>query len=228
MSESVPFAGLPRSPRSLDYAGWLAFGKKLSNADHFLQFKIGDWLNWGSERYERGKYEEGLKLFRQYEKRTLRSFSYVAEQIESGNRLPHLPWTHHQLVAPFEAAEQSELLERASADTLSLSALRRVIRDRYRTDPAPLPRKKKRSPLAVRCTDVFDPPIQPSGSDNWTPAQIVTSITTSLDIILMLVPHVDVHKIEGGERAALGRRLDKARKQANLTLSKLIKQLASA
>ena len=80
MTEAVPLADLQRSQHGLckveTYSDWLAFGKKLSNADRFLQFRIGDWLNFGHGRYERGKYEEGLRLFPQYEWEALRKFAW--------------------------------------------------------------------------------------------------------------------------------------------------------
>lgn len=113
-----------------NYNEWLQYGRRLSDCDKRLQWAIGDWLNYGKAKYERGRYDEGLKLFPQYEPQTLRLFSSVASRIDSLNRFNNLPWTHHQLVAPLEPDERAELLERAGAEGLSLSELRRVIRER--------------------------------------------------------------------------------------------------
>ena len=126
------------------FEDWIKVGEDVSFATDGLQFWIGDWLNWGKTRYERGKYEEGLKLFPQYEWNTMRAFAQVAGGVESDIRISHLPWGHHQLVAVFEPVKQAELLQVAADRGLKQSEFRRLIRDRNRTDPPPMPAGKYR------------------------------------------------------------------------------------
>ena len=124
------------------HAGWLAYGRRLSDAGHFLQFKIGDWLNFGHDKYDSGKYEEGLALFPQYGIKTLYQFSSVASGVQVSIRIETLSWAHHQLVAWLDLADQVELLKLAAADGLTISGLRRAIGPKKKRQK----KKRKRAP----------------------------------------------------------------------------------
>lgn len=118
-------------PGDLSEDSWLDIGKTLNNISTAHQWWVGDWLNYGYDRYEHGQYEKALELFPQYEKETLRRHKQVAKLIKSGIRIPDLSFNHHQLVAPYSEEEQKKLLKEAKDNKWTVRDFQRYIR-RYK------------------------------------------------------------------------------------------------
>ena len=74
------------------------------------------------------KYAEACERFgREYD--TLRSYKAVAQDMQFGVRNPNLTWNHHRAVAPLPPAAQKKWLKKAEKEGLSVSELRKAIRD---------------------------------------------------------------------------------------------------
>jgi hypothetical protein len=119
-----------------ELADWVAEANELVKAyeaQHSIQWKIGDWFEKGQERFgERKAYSEALRLFSKYKRSTLKDFAYVARHVESSVRTNDLIWAHHKLVARFSSSEyQKQLLDAAFKNKLSVSAFRKFINEKH-------------------------------------------------------------------------------------------------
>ena len=134
------------------HADWMERGKLLAHMERHVQFAIGDWLNFGREKYERGRYEDGLKLFAPVKYRTLEAWSGVARAYETPMRIGSLSFNHHQVAATLEMEERDGVLQLAAAQGWSVSELRgHIASQRHSVERPPLPDGK------FRCL-VVDPP----------------------------------------------------------------------
>jgi N6-adenosine-specific RNA methylase IME4 len=95
--------------KSLTEPQWEEAGLILSRIAGSLNWWIGDWLNAGERKW--GKtYEEACARFG-IEYQTARNLAYVASKVSL--RQDKLSFEHHAAVAPLEAEEQEEWLEKA-------------------------------------------------------------------------------------------------------------------
>ncbi len=122
---------------------WRHCGECLAGLSRGLQWAVGDWLNFGRQKYERGRYEaaaEALGL----EKETVRRYAQVAATYKSGIRIPDLGFLHHQVAASLPARRRRSLLLRAARETWSVYELKRAIRDQNTAAPGDFPAGKYR------------------------------------------------------------------------------------
>ncbi len=63
-----------------------------------------------------------------YDAKSLRNMRYVASRFELSLRRDNLTWSHHALLAAFEADQQRYWLDRATADKFSVDDLRIELR----------------------------------------------------------------------------------------------------
>ena len=122
---------------------WEHVGERLAALERGLQWAIGDWLNYGSRKYARGRYETLAASFG-LEKETVRKYAQVAAAYESGIRIPSLTFLHHQIAAALPAQQQQALLLEAGRRGWSASRLKRAIRDLSTVAPAAFPAGKYR------------------------------------------------------------------------------------
>lgn len=128
---------------------WAAIGEALGRVNRASAWWIGDWVNFGENRYGEAysQYIEATGL----DYSTLAAYAHVARQFEFLRRRKTLSFSHHREVASLEPSEQDEWLDRAEAEELGKSDLRRAIRERRVVDAPPPPEGK------YRCI-VIDPP----------------------------------------------------------------------
>uniref|UniRef100_A0A6M3L2E2 Putative methyltransferase n=1 Tax=viral metagenome TaxID=1070528 RepID=A0A6M3L2E2_9ZZZZ len=129
--------------QDITFAEWKQIGAGLKEIEGCIQFWVGDWLNYGHDRYEHGKYEEALQELG-YAKGTLENFSSIAKKVESSRRREHLSYRHHTEVASFEPEEQTLWLDKAETEHLPVRELRKQIKESRKPEIAPLPSDKYR------------------------------------------------------------------------------------
>ena len=112
---------------ALDYWEWETLGKGLKKLDDCLQWWIGDWLNYGEQRYGE-MYSQAMEIFG-LEYSTMRDYKSVSANIEKSLRNDNLKWSHHKAVAYLEPDEQVKFLNEAEAEGLSVARLRGRIKN---------------------------------------------------------------------------------------------------
>ncbi|MFA5376469.1 MAG: DNA methyltransferase [Dehalococcoidia bacterium] len=108
------------------YEEWERLGERLKYINGSVQFWIGDWVNYGENRYG-DKYAQAIDAT-DYDYGTLANARYVAEKVEFSRRRENLPFSHHQEVASLPPEDQEMLLSKAEEEHLSLAALRELTR----------------------------------------------------------------------------------------------------
>jgi N6-adenosine-specific RNA methylase IME4 len=118
---------------------WEAAGHEIARYQKGLMWLIGDWLNAGDrEGYvERGKLDQACERFGIAYSTAAQATRVATAFPESCNRLQHLDWTHHYVVANHEQA--AELLEWAAEAGATVKQLRERVREIKAADAPPLP-----------------------------------------------------------------------------------------
>ena len=110
----------------LTFEEWDVLGQKLAPLGRSIGFIIGDWINYGEERYGE-KYDEALARTK-ITYQTLRDFSYVARKVELSWRHDNLSFEHHKVVAKLKTQEEKQhWLGVADQEGLSYRRLRKSI-----------------------------------------------------------------------------------------------------
>lgn len=115
---------------------WKELGSQLKQVEGSVQFWIGDWARFGDKKGFTGKnvsseiYDE-LELITGLERKTLQNYKNVAEQTSevrnSSPRGEELSFSHFREVAQLTSAKQTEFLNKANDEKLSVRELRREI-----------------------------------------------------------------------------------------------------
>ncbi|MEI7913009.1 MAG: hypothetical protein WCK77_25595 [Verrucomicrobiota bacterium] len=110
----------------LSFEEWDALGQKLAPIGKSIGFIIGDWINYGENRYGE-KYDAALaRTGLAYQ--TLRDFAYVAQKVELSLRNDNLDFTHHRVVAKLKSPdEKKHWLKMAVKHKLGIRRLRKSI-----------------------------------------------------------------------------------------------------
>ncbi len=104
---------------------WAAIGREIYSSAEGLTWQLADWAAFGER--EHGALKEFCeKQGMNYG--TLKTYAYVASNVEKSNRFDQLTFTHHIEVAPLPSRKQSEWLTKAAKENWSVSELRRQIR----------------------------------------------------------------------------------------------------
>jgi len=106
--------------------GWLEEGNRLAERHSRLQWEVGDWWSRGEHAYgERAKL--AVELFAgRYSYASLRELGRVARAIEPSRRLDGVSWSHHQVVASLQPADQDRWLK--GAEEFPVRELRTAIK----------------------------------------------------------------------------------------------------
>jgi len=112
--------------RGLSFPEWELVGQFLKKANKSVQFWLGDWLNYGEQKYGE-MYAQAVDAT-DYEQGTLANFKYVSARIEISRRREDLPWAHHAEVASLEPEAQEAWLKAAAEEGLSSRHLRNKIK----------------------------------------------------------------------------------------------------
>jgi hypothetical protein len=112
--------------QELNFDEWSSLGQKLSPIGKSIGFIIGDWINYGQDRYGE-KYTEALaKTGLTYQ--TLQNYAYVARKVETSCRHENLGFEHHYVVAKLKTDEEKKhWLDMADQHDLSVRRLRKSI-----------------------------------------------------------------------------------------------------
>jgi len=111
---------------------WKELGSQLKQVEGSVQFWIGDWARFGDKKGFTGKYTDS-KVYDELEditglnRGTIKNIKSVAEATSSF-RHDDLSFTHHQEVAKLTPEKQTEFLNKASDENLSVRELRNEIR----------------------------------------------------------------------------------------------------
>lgn len=102
---------------------WLSIGESLSGVSRRLMWLVGDWLLAGESAgyLPRGKLQEACERFG-IEYKTAQAAVGVCRAFESSMRIDDLSFSHHQLVAGSDRAE--DLLQWAAGNSASVQDLR--------------------------------------------------------------------------------------------------------
>lgn len=128
-STAMPLGGMPESQDqagSLSIAGfslskcgivpngnpsfedWQTLGQWLRFAEGAVHWWIGDWLNYGEQKWGE-MYAQAIDATG-FDYETLKADKWVSAKIELVRRRTNLSWSHHQEVAAMEPKDQDELL----------------------------------------------------------------------------------------------------------------------
>ena len=107
---------------------WLALGRRLRNIERGHQWWIGDWANYGQQRY--GELKKAAEAAG-FDYGTVRNCAYVAKRFELSRRRDTLEFGHHQAVASLPDAAAFRLLKDAEERGTSVADLK-VLADRER------------------------------------------------------------------------------------------------
>lgn len=118
---------------SLTFNEWLDVGYLLKDIHGSIMFWLGDWLNYGENRYGE-TYAQAVEVSG-YSPQTLADAKWVASRIKPSFRNETLSFAHHRAVAPLNQKDQSKWLKKAQADKLTSSVLRLAVRG----EPEPKP-----------------------------------------------------------------------------------------
>lgn len=105
---------------------WQETGQYLKYVESAIQWWIGDWLNYGDIRWG-DMYTQAIEES-DYAKGTLQNIKYVTGKIESSQRNENLSYSHHVEVASLDPPLQSELLNLAEEDILTVRELRQKVK----------------------------------------------------------------------------------------------------
>ena len=112
---------------------WKQLGQGLRQIEGCVQFWIGDWARFGDKKGFTGKYTD-TKVYDELEEitglnhQTLKDYKYISDNVPSSLRNDDLSFNHHREVAKLTPDKQTEFLNRASEEQLSVRDLRQAIR----------------------------------------------------------------------------------------------------
>ena len=110
----------------LSFEEWDDLGQKLAPIAKSIGFIIGDWINYGEQRWG-DKYEDALKRTG-LAYQTLADFAYVARKVQFSLRNEKLDFTHHRVVAKLKTTdEQKRWLDITEKHRLGIRRLRKSI-----------------------------------------------------------------------------------------------------
>lgn len=121
-----------RIPDGLDFDQWNSVGNTLCAMHERCGFWIGDWYNYGENRYGEmaaqatAIADQATAAGWGIAPGTVQRYAYLAKAFELGRRLPNLGVSYYQAVwGVKDKKKQYQLLEEASEDGLTVSELRK-------------------------------------------------------------------------------------------------------
>jgi hypothetical protein len=116
--------------QDLQFDHWERIGSVLRSIEGSIQFWIGDWINFGEnkwgEKYAQAVDATGLDYG------TLANAVSVSKRIDPSLRNEKLSWSHHVAVAYLDDKEQKFWLDKAEAEHLPYRELRRMVEKEQR------------------------------------------------------------------------------------------------
>jgi hypothetical protein len=100
---------------------WKELGESLVRVEIGVQFWIGDWARFGEKK---GFYTDEISKITGLARQTIQDYRWVADSVNPLYRKEDLSFSHHKEVAGLEQEKQTELLNRAIAEKLTVRDLR--------------------------------------------------------------------------------------------------------
>jgi hypothetical protein len=113
-------------PADLSFEQWEAEGRRLSKANHALQWYIGDWWNAG-EKFGDERRADTAKRFFGIEHGHVMNIGWVARKFDVSCRHENLTFTHHQEAAALDEHEAFKVLAKAEQENWSAKDVRYVV-----------------------------------------------------------------------------------------------------
>lgn len=112
----------------LSYEDWLALGKNLRDTHEEVQWSLGDWVVFGTKKFEHAKYAAAAKTTG-LDPKTLSNYGWVASKFESSRRREDVSWGHHADVASLPEKEQDAWLQKAADNKWNKWQFREALRE---------------------------------------------------------------------------------------------------
>lgn len=106
---------------------WSECGEFIKKANGACHLWIGDWLNYGEQKY--GEMFAQAISETDFDYGTLRNDKYVAKEIELSRRRDNLSFSHYQEIASLPQEKQDKWIEKASEEKLTREELRMYLRE---------------------------------------------------------------------------------------------------
>jgi hypothetical protein len=100
-----------------------------------VMFLLGDALTFGESAYGE-EFAQAIDMTRkvlQLSEKSIKNAAWICSSIAPSLRRETLTFSHHEVVAPLDPKEQSEFLDQAESENLTVSALRKIIKERHPT-----------------------------------------------------------------------------------------------
>jgi hypothetical protein len=112
-------------------AHWLEYGKRLARVHSVSNWRIGDWIRFGTAKYGE-KYGVASRVTG-YDPQTLMNMASVATRFPLERRRSGVSWSHHAELASLPDSQQEEWLDLVERQHLTVRGLRHEIRSARRT-----------------------------------------------------------------------------------------------
>jgi hypothetical protein len=128
----------PGAPQDvwLDVVGRLTAMFESSHRLHVrVMFLLGDALAFGEAAYGE-EYAQAIDMTRkviQLSEKSIKNAEWICASVAPSLRRETLTFSHHEVVAPLDPEEQSEFLDQAESENLTVSALKKLIKERHPT-----------------------------------------------------------------------------------------------
>ena len=119
----------------MSFQEWATIGCRLAYVSSVSAWALGDWLLFGQQSFGR-RYRTALQETN-LDYQTLRNYAWVAGRFDPARRHGALSFQHHAEVASLSEPEQELWLCRAENDHWSRNELRRQMRAKRSSRPAP-------------------------------------------------------------------------------------------
>lgn len=128
----------PSTPREV----WLDFMRKacsMHESSGRLHFRsmciVADGLNAGEALFgeEYAQAIDDTRKWMQVSSKTIHNAMWILKSVASERRHELLTLAHHEVVAPLDPEEQKELLDQAESENMSVSALKKIVKQRHPT-----------------------------------------------------------------------------------------------
>ena len=119
-----------RFSESVSIDEWEKFGEQIGRLVNSSQFIIGDWLNFGREKWDRDEFKKRVEIAEVktgLDPDTLRVYSCLARRVPFENRTPNCSFQLHRIVAKLDSQEQSKWLNIAEKKAMTGKRLKASI-----------------------------------------------------------------------------------------------------
>ncbi|MDP9475444.1 MAG: hypothetical protein M3R38_07100 [Actinomycetota bacterium] len=101
-------------PPNLSFEEWAKCGQTLKGIDAAVKWWVGDWLNYGEERFPE-RWAQAVDAT-DYDVHTLRKAAWVASRVPRGTRRESLSYRHHEMTAALPPEEREKWLDEAEPE----------------------------------------------------------------------------------------------------------------